>query len=140
VFIATDTSGAVGVSTSGPGLYGKTAGTSTSAPGVLASSGSGGYALATETGSIIINSATSNMIIGTATNTGNNNLVIKEGVAGSRLDNQMIVYGALSTDADTTLGIITEQGVVAGTGAFAGILQIRIVWNGAEYWLPLQAV
>jgi hypothetical protein len=140
VFIATDTSGAVGVSTSGSGLYGKTAGTSTSAPGVLASSGSGGYALATETGSIIINSATSNMIIGTATNTGNNNLVIKEGVAGSRLDNQMIVYGALSTDADTTLGIITEQGVVAGTGAFAGILQIRIVWNGAEYWLPLQAV
>jgi hypothetical protein len=140
VFIATDTSGAVGVSTSGPGLYGKTAGTSTSAPGVIASSGSGGYALATETGSIIINSATSNMIIGTATNTGNNNLVIKEGVAGSRLDNQMIVYGALSTDADTTLGIITEQGVVAGTGAFAGILQIRIVWNGAEYWLPLQAV
>jgi hypothetical protein len=140
VFIATNTAGAVGVSTSGPGLYGKTADTSASAPGVLASSGSGGYALATETGSIIINSATSNMIIGTATNTGNNNLVIKEGVAGSRLDNQMIVYGALSTDSDTTLGIITEQGVVSGTGAFAGILQIRIVWNGAEYWLPLQAV
>jgi hypothetical protein len=140
VFIATNTAGAVGVSTSGTGVYGKTASTSVSNPGVLGSSGSGGIAIATEVGSIQINSSNSNMIIGTATNTGNNNLVIKEGVAGSRLDNQMIMYGALSTDADTTLGIITEQGVVAGTGAFAGILQIRIVWNGAEYWLPLQAV
>jgi hypothetical protein len=140
VFIATNTSGAVGVSTSGAGLYGKTASTSAGTPGVLADSGSGGIAIATGVGSIQINSATSNMIIGTATNTGNNNLVIKEGVAGSRLDNQMIMYGALSTDSDTTLGIITEQGVVSGTGAFAGILQIRIVWNGAEYWLPLQAV
>ena len=140
VFIATNTSGAVGVSSSGAGVYGKTASTSASTPGVLGSSGSNGIAIATEVGSIQINSATANMIIGTATNTGNNNLVIKEGVAGSRLDNQMIMYGALSTDADTTLGIITEQGVVAGTGAFAGILQIRIVWNGAEYWLPLQAV
>jgi hypothetical protein len=84
--------------------------------------------------------ATKNLVIGNATITGNSNLIIKEGVAGSRLDNQMIMYGALSTDADTTLGIITEQDVVAGTGAFAGILQIRIVWNGAEYWLPLQAV
>jgi hypothetical protein len=140
VFIATNTSGAVGVSTSGAGLYGKTSSTSAGTPGVLADSGAGGIAIATGVGSIQINSSTSNMIIGTATNTGNNNLVIKEGVAGSRLDNQMIVYGALSTDADTTLGIITEQGVVAGTGAFAGILQIRIVWNGAEYWLPLQAV
>jgi hypothetical protein len=140
VFIATNTSGAVGVSSSGTGVYGKTASTSVSNPGVLGSSGSGGIAIATEVGSIQINSSNSNMIIGTATNTGNNNLVIKEGVAGSRLDNQMIMYGALSTDADTTLGIITEQGVVAGTGAFAGILQIRIVWNGAEYWLPLQAV
>jgi hypothetical protein len=90
--------------------------------------------------SIVMTGATKNLVIGNATNTGNSNLVIKEGVAGSRLDNQMIVYGALSTDADTTLGIITEQDVVAGTGAFAGILQIRIVWNGAEYWLPLQAV
>jgi hypothetical protein len=140
VFVATDTSGAVGVSTSGAGLYGKTASTSAGTPGVLADSGAGGIAIATGVGSIQINSINSNMIIGTATNTGNNNLVIKEGVAGSRLDNQMIMYGALSTDADTTLGIITEQGVVAGTGAFAGILQIRIVWNGAEYWLPLQAV
>jgi hypothetical protein len=140
VFIATNTSGAVGVSTSGTGVYGKTASTSANTPGVLADSGAGGIAIATGVGSIQINSATANMIIGTATNTGNNNLVIKEGVAGSRLDNQMIMYGALSTDADTTLGIITEQGVVAGTGAFVGILQIRIVWNGAEYWLPLQAV
>ena len=82
-----------------------------------------------------------NVIVGSgATNTGIYNLIIKEGTAGSRLDNQMIIYGALSTDADTTIGVITEQGVVAGTGAFTGILQIRIAWNGAEYWLPLQAV
>jgi hypothetical protein len=81
-----------------------------------------------------------NLLLGSPTNTGISNLIIKEGTPGSRLDNQMILYGALSSDADTTFGIITEQGVVSGTGAFTGILQIRIVWNGAEYWLPLQAV
>jgi hypothetical protein len=82
-----------------------------------------------------------NVTIGSgATNTGIYNLIIREGSPGSRLDNQMIIYGQLSADADTTLGVITEQGVVAGTGPFTGINQIRIHWNGAAYWLPLNPV
>jgi hypothetical protein len=138
-------SGILGV-TYGTGGHG-VSGLSTAAGlyGIYAFNSAGGGAFKSDgradfDGDIIMTGATKNLVIGNATNTGNSNLVIKEGVAGSRLDNQMIVYGALSTDADTTLGIITEQDVVAGTGAFAGILQIRIVWNGAEYWLPLQAV
>jgi hypothetical protein len=138
-------SGILGV-TYGTGGHG-VSGLSTAAGlyGIYAFNSAGGGAFKSDgradfDGDIIMTGATKNLVIGNATNTGNSNLVIKEGVAGSRLDNQMIVYGALSTDADTTLGIITEQNVVAGTGAFAGIVQIRIVWNGAEYWLPLQAV
>jgi hypothetical protein len=139
VFIATDTSGAVGVSSSGAGLYGKTSSTSASTPGVLGGSGAGGIAIATEVGSIQINSANSNMIIGTATNTGNNNLVIREGTAGSRLNDQMLVYGQLSADSKTTLGVVVEQDIEAGTGSFAGLVQLRIHINGVAYKWPLEA-
>jgi hypothetical protein len=139
VFIATDTSGAVGVSTSSAGLFGTTGATSANTPGVLGASGAGGFAFATGVGSIIINNPNDNMIIGTATNTGNNNLVIKEGVAGSRLNDQIIIYGQLSADSDTTLGLIVEQDVEAGTGSFAGLSQLRIHINGVAYKLPLEA-
>jgi hypothetical protein len=108
--------------------------------GVFGQGAVGGTFSANASTGIALQGKVGNTIVGDATNTGISNLIIKEGTPGSRLDNQMIMYGALSTDADTTLGIITEQDVVSGTGAFAGILQIRIVWNGAEYWLPLQAV
>ena len=91
-------------------------------------------------GDIQMLTATSNLVIGNATTTGNSNLVIKEGVIGSRLDNQIQIYGHLSDDSDTTLGLVTEQSVVAGTGAFVGISQIKIYVNGVAYWLPLQAV
>ncbi len=82
---------------------------------------------------------TGNVTVGDgATNTGIYNLIIKEGTVGSRLDNQMQIYGALSSDSDTTLGVVTEQGVVAGTGPLVGLTdQIKIYWNGAAYWLPL---
>jgi hypothetical protein len=78
------------------------------------------------------------MIIGTATNTGNNNLVIKEGVVGSRLDNQILIYGALSDDADTTLGLVTEQAVVANSDT--SNVKLKIYINGAAYWLQLREV
>lgn len=139
VFIATDTSGAVGVSTSGAGLFGTTDATTAGAPGVLGDSGAGGFAFATQVGSIIINNVNDNMIIGTATNTGNNNLVIKEGTAGSRLNDQILIYGQLSADNDTTLGLVVEQDVEAGTGSFAGLVQLRIHINGVAYKLPLEA-
>ncbi len=139
VFIATNTSGVIGASSSGAGVYGKTASTSVNTPGVLGSSGAGGIAIATEVGSMQINSFNSNMIIGTATNTGNNNLVIKEGTAGSRLNDQMLIYGQLSASSKTTFGLVVEQDVEAGTGSFAGLVQLRIHINGAAYKLPLEA-
>jgi hypothetical protein len=139
VFIATNTSGAVGVSTSGAGVFGTTSSTSANSPGVLGSSGAGGIAIATGVGSIQINSFNSNMIIGTATNTGNNNLVIKEGTAGSRLNDQILIYGQLSANNDTTLGLVVEQDVEAGTGSFAGLVQLRIHINGVAYKWPLEA-
>ena len=73
------------------------------------------------------------------TNTGIYNLIIKEGVVGSRLDNQFQIYGQLSADSDTTLGLVLEQGVEAGTGSFAGLSQLRIHINGVAYKLPLEA-
>jgi hypothetical protein len=138
-FIATNTTGVVGLSTSGAGVYGTTSSTSASTPGVLGGSGAGGIAIATEVGSIQINSFNSNMIIGTATNTGNNNLVIKEGTAGSRLNDQILIYGQLSANNDTTLGLVVEQDVEAGTGSFAGLVQLRIHINGVAYKWPLEA-
>ena len=89
---------------------------------------------------VTMTSATANMSVGNATLTGNANICIKEGAVGTRLDNQIQIYGQLSGDADTTLGIVTEQDVVAGTGAFTGINQVKIHWNGVAYWLPLQTV
>jgi len=139
VFLATNTTGVVGVSASGVGVYGTTSSTSAAAPGVLGTSGAGGYAFATETGGIIINNPNSNMIIGAATNTGANNLVIKEGAAGARLNNQILIYGQLSASSKTTLGLVVEQDVEAGTGSFAGLLQLRIHINGVAYKLPLEA-
>jgi hypothetical protein len=140
--------GVVGVATSGhtvPALGGYSTSTNTAAVGVLGQTTVNGIAALEglagggDAGGIAAK-LWGNIVVGGATNTGIFNLVLKEGTVGSRLDNQMQIYGALSTDADTTLGIVSEQGVASGTGAFAGILQIRIVWNGTEYWLPLQAV
>jgi hypothetical protein len=139
VFLATNTPGAVGVSSTSAGLFGKTSATTAGSPGVLGSAGAGGFAFATQTGSIIINSNNSNMIIGTATNTGANNLVIKEGSAGSRLNDQMLIYGQLSADSKTTFGLVVEQDVEAGTDSFVGLVQLRIHINGAAYKLPLEA-
>jgi hypothetical protein len=139
VFIATNTPGAVGLSSSSSGLYGKTSATGSTTPGVLASSGAGGFAVATETGSIIITATNANMIIGPATNTGANNLVIKEGASGSRLNDQMLIYGHLSADSKTTLGLVVEQDVETGTGSFTGIVQLRVQINGVAYKLPLEA-
>lgn len=79
------------------------------------------------------------MIVGTATNTGANNLVIKEGSAGARLNDQLLIYGQLSADNETTLGLVVEQDVEAGTGSFTGLVQLRIHINGVAYKLPLEA-
>jgi hypothetical protein len=138
VFLATNTPGAVGQSGSSAGLYGKTSATTSANPGVLASAGAGGFAFATETGSIIITATNANMIVGPATNTGANNLVIKEGSAGSRLNDQMLIYGQLSSDSKTTLGLVVEQDVVAGATTPGG--KIKIYINGAAFWLPLEAI
>jgi hypothetical protein len=85
-----------------------------------------------------------NVMVGAgATNTGVYNLIIKEGTVGSRLDNQILIYGALSNDADTTLGLVTEQGVQSGAfsgSLFTGHSRLKIYVNGAAYWLTLQDV
>jgi hypothetical protein len=141
VFLASSslTVGATGYSTLYHGLFGKTGSGSYAA--ILAQGASAsGVALEVVVGGIQMATATSNLSIGNATMTGNANLCIKEGVIGSRLDNQIQIYGHLSDDSDTTLGLVTEQSVVAGTGAFDGIVQIKIYVNGVAYWLPLQAV
>jgi hypothetical protein len=81
-----------------------------------------------------------NTIVGnSATSTGIYNLIIKEGTVGSRLNDQFQIYGQLSADSQTTLGLVLEQGVESGTGAFTGISQLRIHINGTAYKLPLEA-
>jgi hypothetical protein len=110
--------------------------------GVIANNVAGGPALqattSTATG-VAIRAEVGNAIIGTATNTGTSNLIISEGAPGSRLNDQMIIYGQLSADSQTTFGLIVEQDVEAGTGSFAGLVQLRIHINGAAYKLPLEA-
>jgi hypothetical protein len=136
-------SGVDGRSTSGHGVTGNGAtGVSGfgSSIGVSGQGATGGSFQANTAGGAAVSIPLGNIVIGTATTTGNSNLVIKEGVIGSRLDNQIQIYGHLSDDSDTTLGLVAEQGVVSGTGAFAGINQIKIYVNGTAYWLPLQAV
>jgi len=77
--------------------------------------------------------------LGGATNTGVYNIIVREGTVGSRLNNQFQIYGQLSADSQTTLGLVLEQGVESGTGAFSGISQLRIHINGVAYKLPLEA-
>lgn len=128
--------GVLGIaSTTGTGVLGSsvsgTAGIFLGSIGVRAEAGSG-------TG-VALRAGVGNLVMGAATNTGNTNLVIKEGVPGSRLNDQIIIYGQLSADSDTTLGLIVEQDVEAGTGSFAGLSQLRIHINGVAYKLPLEA-
>jgi hypothetical protein len=110
--------------------------------GVIANNVAGGPALqattSTATG-VAIRAEVGNSIIGTATNTGTSNLIISEGAPGSRLNDQMIIYGQLSADSKTTFGLIVEQDVEAGTGSFVGLVQLRIHINGVAYKLPLEA-
>ena len=141
-------SGVLGV-TSGTGGYG-VSGLSTDALlyAMYAFNSAGGLAFrsggrADFDGDIIMSGATKNLIIGNATNTGQSNLVIKEGVVGSQLANQIQIYGHLSADATTTFGLVTEQVVQSGsfTGSlFTGHSRLLIQVNGAQYYLTLQDV
>jgi hypothetical protein len=80
-----------------------------------------------------------NVSVGAPTNTGVYNVIIKEGTVGSRLNDQFQIYGQLSADSQTTLGLVLEQGVESGTGSFSGLSQLRIHINGVAYKLPLEA-
>jgi hypothetical protein len=140
--------GVIGVATSThtvPALGGYSTSTNTAAVGmlgqttVLGVAAVSGLAGAFASGGLA-GKFTGNVTVGEdPTNTGIYNLIIKEGVVGSRLDNQLQIYGQLSADSDTTLGLVLEQGVEAGTGSFAGLSQLRIHINGVAYKLPLEA-
>lgn len=68
--------------------------------------------------------------------TGKNTLVFSEGSAGSQLSNQFHLYGQLdSGQSKTVIGIVAESTVETGTGAFTGINQIPIYYNGARWLL-----
>lgn len=83
-------------------------------------------------------SGDSSLVIGNATATGQNTIVINEGSAGGQRANEFHFYGALSTDATTTLGIVSEQAVTTGTSPSA-THRVPVVWNTGEYWLYLEA-
>jgi hypothetical protein len=92
-------------------------------------------------GNTILAGTTTNLVIGNGTNTGNNNLIIKNGGAGGRLDDQIIIHSQNSGGSKSTLHLIMGEGVVAGTGPLAGVTdQIKIRINAVEYWLPVVAV
>jgi hypothetical protein len=140
--------GVIGVATSThtvPALGGYSTSTSTAAVGVFGQTTVNGIAAVSGLAGAFASGGlagkfTGNVTVGEdPTNTGIYNLIIKEGVVGSRLDNQFQIYGQLSADNDTTLGLVLEQGVESGTGSFAGLTQLRIHINGVAYKLPLEA-
>jgi hypothetical protein len=140
--------GVIGVATSThtvPALGGYSTSTSTAAVGVFGQTTVNGIAAVSGLAGAFASGGlagkfTGNVTVGEdPTNTGIYNLIIKEGVVGSRLDNQFQIYGQLSADNDTTLGLVLEQGVESGTGSFAGLSQLRIHINGVAYKLPLEA-
>jgi hypothetical protein len=99
-------------------------------------------AVAASASGVAIDATVGNVLVGAATNTGQGNVIIKNGVAGTRLGDQIIILSQDSGDAQATLHLIVEEDVVAGTGPLAstGIDQIKIRINGVEYWLPVVAV
>jgi hypothetical protein len=106
---------------------------------VLGVAGVEGFGGAFSSGGLGVRSI-GNVIVGSgATNTGIYNLIIKEGTIGSKLNDQMQIYGQLSADSKTTFGLVVEQDVEAGTGSFGGLSQLRIHINGVAYKLPLEA-
>jgi hypothetical protein len=140
--------GVIGVATSThtvPALGGYSTSTSTAAVGVFGQTTVNGIAAVSGLAGAFASGGlagkfTGNVTVGEdPTNTGIYNIIIKEGVVGSRLDNQFQIYGQLSADNDTTLGLVLEQGVESGTGSFAGLSQLRIHINGVAYKLPLEA-
>lgn len=135
--------GVIGRSTgSGVGTTGRT-NTGVGLQGIADSaSGVAVQAFAGSASGVAIEAAVGNLMVGAATNTGQGNVIIKNGVAGSRLGDQIIILSEDSGDAQATLHLIVEEDVVAGTGPLAstGIDQIKIRINGVEYWLPVVAV
>ena len=91
--------------------------------------------------------STDNIAIGGATLTGNSNVCIKEGAAGTRTNNQIQLYAQLSTTASkSTFGIVSEQGTIATSGSIttSGAFAVHNCYptwiNGAEWFIPLSAV
>lgn len=155
--------GVAGVSSGSLGMGVRGSASGIGGSGVVASkSGSGGFALVVDhqaggtaisivNGSItgdayfddgvFINSSDSNLVLGLATNTGQTNLIMKNGVAGGRIADQIIMLAQDSGASKSTLHLIVEEDVVAGTGPLAGITdQLRIRVNGTEFWLPVVPV
>jgi predicted phage tail protein len=122
--------GLLATSTTGLAVEGRA--TSSTGIGVEAENTAGGRALNVPQG---------NVTIGAATNTGASNLILGNGSAGARLNDQMIILAQDSGGAKTTMHLIVEEDVVAGTGPLAGITnQLKIRINGVEYWLPIVPV
>ncbi len=82
-------------------------------------------------------SGDSSVVIGNASKTGKNTLIIREGTAGSQVNNEYHFYGALSSDSDTTLAWVSEQNVSTGTSP-SPTHRIPIFVNDTEYWLYLE--
>ncbi len=146
---ATSTLQAIGTTTlatvnAGAGTFSSTLNvTGTSTLGTVNSGTTSTGALSSSTGTfsstLKMTSTTANMVIGNATSTGNACLVIKEGIVGSRLNNQILIYGELLGSGKTSLGLVLEEGAES-TGTFTQTHRLKIAVNAAEYWLSLDAV
>lgn len=143
---------------SGPGIFGASSGTNgygiiafssntAAAPALAAWNTTGACVELIGTGHIIGDAVFEddvtvwdNLAIGSASLTGVNNICIGVGSAGTLTANQIQIYADDTSDATTSFGLVCEQSVVAGTGAFTGIHQLKVTINAVEYWLPLQVV
>jgi len=67
-------------------------------------------------------------------------LALANGTApAAHTDNQIYIYSADSSDATATLALYLEQAVEV-IGTFAASHKIKIIINGAAYWIQLDAV
>ena len=81
-----------------------------------------------------------NLNLGSATNTGDKCLNLKEGAAGSRLSGQIsILADSVASTGDSTLALVLDQGVEA-VGTYTASHKIKVKINAVEYWLALDAV
>lgn len=134
-----------GISASGDGVTATTSSTSSSIAAANLSAGGGSRTIRAIGGDVEINKPSflgiaPNLLIGGATSVGNRHIAISQTTsAGVRTTGQMQLYAANSGAGNTTLGLTVWQSA-EGSGLFTQSHKLRIVINGAEYYIPLEAI